>query len=239
MHSGTHIWWYTYMVAHIHSATALFIYTVYMYIYDSKCTHIQYYHVLPSWRHTLWYRTHTHSKGLFLCCTHTSYYPIRMYTHKYIRSPPGNQKKTKKSPHTAILETQHPAKPIKKSRFVHHWPSSTLVECKHLIHILKCQLHTATHCNTLQHTATHCNTLQHPTGRPAPSANPNMSSQLHTADTNSQRSAIWSFPLSNWVASWLSRISQRTGTSTSYTWSQLHTLFSICILRAYFWESLP
>ena len=24
-----------------------------------------------------------------------------------------------------------------------------------------CEVHTATHCNTLQHTATHCNTLQH------------------------------------------------------------------------------
>ena len=183
-------------MAHIHTATALVIYTVYKYIYDSKCIHIQYYHVLPSWRHTLWYRTHTHSKGLFVCCTHTSYHPIRIHTNVSDHLLE-TKKKQKKSPHTAVLETQHPAKPIKKSCFVHHWPSSTLFEFKHLMHILKCQLHTATHCNSLQHTATHCNTLQHTTGRPAPSANPNMSSQLHTADTNSQRSAIWSFPLSN------------------------------------------
>ena len=136
-------------------------------------------------------------KGCF-CAAHIHHITLYVCIHTNISDHLlETKKKQKKSPHTAILETQHPAKPIKKSRFVHHWPSSTLVECKHLIHILKCQLHTATHCNTLQHTATHCNTLQHPTGRPAPSANPNMSSQLHTADTNSQRSAIWSFPLSN------------------------------------------
>jgi len=31
----------------------------------------------------------------------------------------------------------------------------------HVLAEIRCQQHTATHCNTLQHTATHCNTLQH------------------------------------------------------------------------------
>ena len=150
IYGGTRTWWHTYIVPQH------YLYTQYICTYMTANAHI--YNITTYCRpgDTPFDIEPTPiQKGCF-CAAHIHHITLYVCIHTNISDHLlETKKKQKKSPHTAILETQHPAKPIKKSRFVHHWPSSTLVECKHLIHILKCQLHTATHCNTLQQTATH------------------------------------------------------------------------------------